>query len=58
MKIAGIILIVLQIIGVIGAFIGGKNPFSGNFLEIIGYFLTGIIGVILLIADYIKNNRE
>ena len=58
MKIAGIILIVLQVVAVIGSFIGGRNPFKGGIPELIGFFLLGIIGVILLIAYYIKKNKK
>ena len=58
MKIAGIILIILQIIAVIGSFIGGRNPFTVGIPELIGFFLIGIIGVILLIVYYVKKNKK
>lgn len=60
MKIAGIIFIVLQIIAVIGGIIGaangGRNPFAGGIWELIGYFIFGIIGVILLVLHH--NNKK
>ena len=58
MKVAGIMLIVLQIVAVIGSFIGGRNPFKTGLIELIGFFLMGIIGIILLIAYYIKKNKK
>lgn len=57
MKIAGIVLIVLQALVVLGSLIGGKNPFAGGIFEIIGYFLVGIIGVILLVIGIKKNKK-
>ena len=58
MKIAGIMLIILQVLAVIGSFIGGRNPFRAGFLQLIGFFLLGIIGVILLIVYYVKKNKK
>ena len=58
MKVAGIILIVLQVIAFIGSFIGGRNPFTAGIPEMIGFFLIGIIGVILLISYFIKKNKK
>ena len=58
MKIAGIILIILQVIAIIGSFLGGRNPFTSGFLEMIGYLISGIIGVILLIVHHIKKNKK
>ena len=58
MKIAGIIFIVLQVIAVIAALMGGRNPFKADFFELIGYFMLGIIGVTLLIIYYVKKNKK
>ena len=62
MKIAGIILIVIQIIatvgGIIGAVAGGTNPFAGGFWGLLGYFAFGIIGVILLIIHHNRKNKK
>ena len=58
MKIAGIIFIILQVIAVVGAFIGGRNPFKASFFELIGYFIFGIIGATLLIIYYVKKNKK
>jgi hypothetical protein len=55
MKIAGIILIVLQILSIIGQTMGGDNILAigfsgiGGFFNMIGRLTLGIIGVILLI---------
>ena len=57
MKIAGIVLIVLQCVAVISSFISGKNPFNNGFLYLIGYFLCGIVGVILLIVAHKRKNN-
>ena len=58
MKIAGIILIVLQVLAVIGSLIAGRNPFKAGLIELIGYFIFGIIGITLLIIYYIKKNKN
>ena len=58
MKIAGIILIILQVIAVIGSFLGGGNPFKTGFFGLIGYFIFGIIGTILLIVYSVKKNKK
>ena len=56
MKVAGIILIILQVVAVISRIIQGG--FAGmSFFWLIGYFLVGIIGVILLVVDYKKNQK-
>lgn len=56
MKIAGIILIILQVVALISKIIQGG--FAGmSFFALIGYFLMGIIGVILLVVDYKKNQK-
>lgn len=58
MKVAGIILIVLQLIVTIVSIIAGDNPFNDGICEIIGYFLVGIIGIILLIVDYRRKEKQ
>ena len=58
MKIAGIVLIVLQCLGVIGGIIVGRNPFAGGIAEAVGYFLFGIVGVILLVADHMRKKKK
>ena len=58
MKIAGIVLIVLQVLAIIGTVIAGRNPFKAGLLELIGYFSLGIIGVTLLIIYYVKKNKK
>lgn len=54
MKIAGIILIVLQVLAVWGGISTGEAPFlnipgAAHIFEVLGYFLPAIIGVILLV---------
>ena len=49
MKIAGIILIIIQIISLIPAIITGDNIFAYGLANLIGRCLFGIIGVILII---------
>ena len=45
MKIAGIVLLILQVL----ALVGGGIPAGANIAYYIGYFLPGILGVFLLI---------
>ena len=56
MKKVAIVLLVIQVLALFGGIAGGNltNVFSGGIFEIIGYFLPGIIGVIL----YIKSNKK
>ncbi len=54
MKIAGIILIVLQVLAVLGGISTGEAPFlnisgAADIFAVLGYFLPAIIGVILLV---------
>lgn len=63
MKIAAIVLFVLQALGILGGIVGGSSPilefFSGiaagtfsipGLAELIGYFSPTIIGIILLVV--------
>ena len=64
MKIAGIILLVIQAIGLIGSILNGQftdmftafNVFS--FAELLGFCLPGIIGAVLLIIGIIKSKKK
>ena len=58
MKIAGIILIVLQVVVTLTSLVAGGNPFAGGLFGTIGYFLCGIIGVILLIVYHKRNKND
>lgn len=58
MLIAGIVLIVLQVVGLAGSFIGGHNPFNAPILEVIGYFLAGILGVILIVFHCLRKKKK
>ena len=54
MKKAGIVLICLQVLGVIGGIANGSlesmlSAGAGGIAQLIGFFLPGIIGVILLV---------
>lgn len=64
MKTAGIILLVLQAIGLIGSILNGQfsdmftafNLFS--FAELLGFCLPGIIGAILLVIGLKKGKKK
>ena len=62
MKIAAIVLFVLQAMGIFGALIGGSFNLSGGLVHqiayLIGFFLPTIIGIILLVAAKKKKNKE
>ena len=53
MKLIGIILIALQILAVLGSLLTDGLP--TDFFTLLGYFLPGIIGGILLIKSRKKN---
>lgn len=54
----GIFLILLQIIALRGSMLeGNKIPFD-NIFQLIGFFIPGIIGTILIINNYRKNNDK
>ena len=58
MKIAGIVLIVLQLVAFIG---GGGVPSMGSAYDagyLLGFFLPGIIGVVLLLKGISKENAN
>ena len=56
MLIAGIVLLALQIIGTFGTIMG--NSFPTSIPGIIGHFLLGIVGSILLIVGYCKKYNK
>ena len=49
LKIAGIVLLVLQVFSLIGSIAGGVPLYNGSIANLIGRFLFGIVGVILLL---------
>lgn len=58
MIITGIILIALQVFVSTSSFLlGGKNPFEHGFAGAIGYFLIGIIGIVLIIVGCRRKNN-
>ena len=58
MKIAGIILLVLQVISLIPAIITGDNIFQNGLANLVGRFIFGIIGGILLVIAYRKSHAK
>ena len=57
MKIAGFILLILQVASLIPSCVAGDNPFAGSLPWLIGRFSLGIVGIILLIIAYSKNKK-
>lgn len=58
MKIAGIVLIILQFISLIPSLAAGDNIFSHGFANLLGRFLIGIVGVILLVIACKREKKE
>jgi hypothetical protein len=50
----GIFLLILQVMAFYGSTLEG-NSLPSEFLEMIGYLLPGIIGLLLIISDYKKS---
>lgn len=57
MIITGIILIALQILAIASSLIGGNNPFQQGIAGTLGYFLIGIIGIVLIIIGCRRKNN-
>lgn len=61
MKIAGIILLILQVIAIIGGIFNGSLPEmirNAEIIQLIGFFFFGIIGAILLAVSVKKKNKK
>ena len=58
MKIAGIILIIVQVISVIGTAMAGVNIFDYPLPNVIGRFIFGIVGAILLVISYKRKKKN
>ncbi len=61
MKIAGIILLVLEAIAIIGGIFNSSLPEmigNGEFVTLIGFLLPGIIGAILLVVSINKKKKN
>ena len=58
MKLAGIILIILQIVSFVPAIVTGDNIFSRGFFNLIGRLSFGIVGIILLIISKKRKNKK
>ena len=54
MKVAGVVLIVMQVMSIVNAGI----PVSDNFMFYLGFFLPGTIGALLLIAGFVKGRKK
>lgn len=54
----GVVFVVLQILAVGSSFLSGKNPFERGVADGLGYFLIGIIGVILIIVGYRRKSAK
>ena len=58
MKIAGIILLILQAMSIPASLIAGDPIFgNGNIAWIIGRFIFGIVGVILLVIHHKRSGK-
>ena len=55
-KTIGIILIVLQIFALVGMAASGGPIFNGSFANLIGKFIFGIVGAVLLISAAAKKD--
>lgn len=53
----GVILLILLVISLIPSCVTGENLFDNSFPYIVGRFLFGIIGVILIVRAYIKKKN-
>ncbi len=56
--ILGIILVVLQIVGLIPAVIAGENIFAGGLFFLLGRYSFGIIGTVLIIRGVKKRKNK
>ena len=53
----GVVFLVLQVISLIPSCVTGENLFDNSFPYIIGRFLFGIIGIILIVRAYGKKKN-
>ena len=60
MKIVGIVLIILQIVGIFGAISGGEFGYimTRGIPYLFGYFLPAIIGITLLVKASQKGKKD
>ena len=58
MKIAGIILLVLQAVSLFAAIVSGDNIFANDLANLIGRLSFCIVGAVLLIIYYKKQNKK
>ena len=58
MKTAGIILLVLQAVSLFAAIVSGDNIFANGLANLIGRQSFGIVGAVLLIIYYKKQNKK
>lgn len=57
LKIVGFILIVLQVFSMMGVFLGAESLGGHVFSWYLGRFIFGIVGAILLIVAYKRENE-
>ena len=55
LKIAGIVLLILQVFSLIGSVASGVPLYNGSIANLIGRFLFGIVGGILLFISLSKS---
>ena len=58
MKIAGIVLIVLQVLSLFPALVAGDNIFGSGGVNLIGRFIFGIVGLMLLFLAKAKQSES
>ena len=57
MKIAGIVLLILQAVSLVPALVTGENIFENGVANLIGRFSFAIIGIILLVIAARKKKK-
>lgn len=56
LKIAGIVLLILQVFSLIGSIASGAPLYNGSIANLIGRFLFGIVGALLLLI-YVQKSK-
>ena len=59
MIIAGIVLLIMQGISIVGTLLAGDSLFGdGNPFWLLGRYIFGIVGVILLVVNHVRKNKK
>lgn len=58
MKKAGIVLLILQAVSLLTPLIRGDAIFTGSFANLIGRFIFGIVGIILIAIANRRDNQS